>query len=123
MTPATNGKAPSPIDALGLTLGDLEDLETETGLDVLGLLENADKRLPVRLLVGLVWVVLRRDTPGLTVAEVRGMDLGAIDLDALAAGLPKANRARRRASASDSPGHGGSPRANSGGQRSTRSPK
>lgn len=71
MTPATNGSSASPLDRLGLTLGDLEDLEGATGLDVLGLLEKADERLPVSLLIGLVWVTMRRERPGLTLADVR----------------------------------------------------
>ena len=70
MTPATNGSSASPLDRLGLTLGDLEDLEGATGLDVLGLLEKADERLPVSLLIGLVWVTMRRERPGLTLADV-----------------------------------------------------
>jgi hypothetical protein len=122
VTPSSNGTR-SAIDRLGLTLGDLEAIEDATGLDVLGLLEHADDYVPVKLLTALAWVSLRKSDPDLSVEDVRAMDLGDIDLDALAAGLPKvANRAaRRRASGSASPGPGGSPRARSATPRSTKS--
>jgi len=105
------------IDKLGLTLGELEAIETATGLNILTVSDAAE--IPLAMVVGLVWVVMRRDDPTVTVEDVRNLDLGEIDLDTLAAKVGKA-KARSGSSASGRSlrGNGTSPRRPSPGRRS-----
>jgi hypothetical protein len=92
-------------DLTGVTMRDLKDLEGELGRPIGALLQGLAGgdmgAVDADVLAGLVWIRLRRDDPGVTIADVWGMDLGAFD----------------------EPGDSKKPPQSSGRQRSTRSPQ
>lgn len=66
------------INLAELTVGDLEDAEEIVGRSILGeLTGNAPTAKTVR---ALLWVVKRRDDPGLTAEAVRDMRILDVDI-------------------------------------------
>jgi hypothetical protein len=69
-----------------LTLGDIEDFETASGVSVTTLTDGGT--LPVKAVVALVWVVRRQTEPAFTLDDARRLRMA--DLEAMLAPTPAA---------------------------------
>lgn len=65
------------IDLEALTLGDLEDVEEQTGMGFSALINNPGG-MPIKGLRALAFVTVRRDLPDVTYEDCRGFAQGAI---------------------------------------------
>ena len=85
-----------------LTLGDIEDFESASGVSVSALTDGGT--LPFKAVVALVWVIHRQVEPDFTLDDARGLRMA--DLETLLAPTPAAPleplEAKRRGSSSKS---------------------
>lgn len=66
------------IDFNELTLGDIEDLEEKTGLNMRDLMGKSSKDLPTRALIALVWIAKRHTDPAFTYEDARNVQIGVL---------------------------------------------
>lgn len=64
------------VDFADFTLGELEEIERETGFNI----SAASGDVPVRALVYMIFVVQRRANPAYTIDDARGVKLTAIQV-------------------------------------------
>lgn len=70
------------IDANRLTLGELEDVEDLVGKPVGEIFANMSS-VSAKSLKALVFVMLRRDRPDITMEDVEAIELSQVDVSAL----------------------------------------
>lgn len=66
------------IDLNELTLGDLEDFETQSGVDFREAIKGGASNMPLKALTCLVWLSKRKQDPNYTLEDARSIKIAQL---------------------------------------------